>query len=56
MAAACLTDLFLYDLKVLDPVKHAVHTGVDNSLILKNLRRLSDSGADIVIRIPLIPE
>ena len=55
MATACLTDLFLYDLKVLDPVKHAVHTGVDNSLILKNLRRLSDSGADIVIRIPLIP-
>jgi pyruvate formate lyase activating enzyme len=55
MAAARLTDLFLYDLKVLDPVKHALHTGVDNDLILKNLRLLSDSGAEVAIRIPLIP-
>jgi pyruvate formate lyase activating enzyme len=55
METARLTNLFLYDLKMMDPAKHAVHTGVDNDLILNNLRRLSDSDAEIVIRIPLIP-
>ena len=48
------TDLFLYDLKIIDPEKHKKWTGVDNGLILSNLRILSESGADIEIRIPLI--
>jgi pyruvate formate lyase activating enzyme len=52
---AQLTDLFLYDLKVLDPQKHFAHTGVDNTKIVSNLRLLSVAGADIIIRIPLIP-
>lgn len=55
LKAARLTDLFLYDLKALDPGKHRAHTGVDNTLILSNLRMLSAAGADIVVRIPLIP-
>jgi len=55
MKAARLTDLFLYDLKVLDPQKHRANTGVDNTKILSNLRLLSAAGADIIIRIPLIP-
>jgi pyruvate formate lyase activating enzyme len=55
MRTAALTDLFLYDLKVLDPQKHREHTGVDNAGILANLRQLSAAGADIVIRIPLVP-
>jgi pyruvate formate lyase activating enzyme len=55
MQAARLTDLFLYDLKVLDPQKHRANTGVDNAKILSNLRLLSAAGADIIIRIPLIP-
>jgi pyruvate formate lyase activating enzyme len=55
MRAARLTDLFLYDLKVLDPQKHRANTGVDNAKILSNLRLLSAAGADIIIRIPLIP-
>ena len=50
-----LTDLFLYDLKLMDPAAHKINTGVDNAKILSNLRRLSERGADIVIRIPLIP-
>ena len=49
------TDLFLYDLKVIDPARHREHTGVDNALILSNLRLLSAAGAAITIRIPLIP-
>ena len=38
LKAAELTDLFLYDLKVLDPQKHRANTGVDNRRILANLR------------------
>ena len=56
LKAAELCNLFLYDLKVLDPQKHRANTGVDNSRILENLSALSASGADIIIRIPLIPE
>jgi pyruvate formate lyase activating enzyme len=55
LQVARFTDLFLFDLKALDPVTHRTHTGVDNAGILANLRQLSGSGADIVIRIPLIP-
>jgi pyruvate formate lyase activating enzyme len=49
------TELFLYDIKVIDPFKHRAHTGVDNAAILSNLRLLSETGVEIVIRIPLIP-
>ena len=48
------TDLFLFDLKHMDPAKHQLHTGQDNRLILANLRLLSDSGANIFLRLPLI--
>jgi pyruvate formate lyase activating enzyme len=48
------TDLFLYDLKLMNPVQHKKWTGVDNRLILKNLKVLAKSGANINIRIPLI--
>ena len=48
-------DLFLYDLKIMDEEKHKQATGVPNDLILENLKRLSDKGAIIHIRIPLIP-
>jgi len=48
------TDLFLYDLKMIDTDKHKFYTGVDNRLILENLKTLAESGAAIQIRIPLI--
>ncbi len=48
------TDLFLYDLKLMDSNKHKEWTGAGNKRILKNLRALADSGAEIQIRIPLI--
>ena len=48
------TDLFLYDLKMMDPVKHKQYTGVSNELILKNLQALSKTQKRIIIRIPLI--
>ena len=48
------TDLFLYDLKLMDPEKHKQWTGVGNRRILQNLEALAKNGADIQIRIPLI--
>jgi len=48
------TDLFLYDLKLMDSQRHKQFTGVSNERILANLRVLAASGANINIRIPLI--
>lgn len=50
-----VTNLFLFDLKQMDPELHRRYTGSDNAQILANLRRLSEAGAAIEIRIPLIP-
>jgi pyruvate formate lyase activating enzyme len=49
------TDLFLVDLKLMDSVAHQHYTGVSNELILENIRRLSESEAASIIRIPVIP-
>jgi len=51
--AAGLADLVLYDLKIVDPEKHAAYTGVRNGIILDNLRKLSATGRPIAVRIPL---
>lgn len=48
------TDLFLYDLKLMDPVQHKKWTGRDNYIILDNLKLLAEKGAKINIRIPFI--
>lgn len=46
--------MFLYDLKLADSKRHIKYTGVDNSIILENLRNLSRDGANINLRIPII--
>jgi pyruvate formate lyase activating enzyme len=48
------TDLFLFDLKMMDSEKHRRWIGVPNGKILGNLKKLSATGATIFIRIPLI--
>lgn len=48
------TELFLFDLKVMDAAKHKKWTGVSNKLILENLKILAETGANINIRVPLI--
>ena len=53
--AAQKADLFLCDIKHIDPAAHKQYTGVDNSIILSNIKLLSDLGKDIIIRVPLIP-
>ncbi len=50
-----LTGLFLYDLKALDPALHQKLTGADNALILENLKRLAQAGANLNLRIPVVP-
>lgn len=49
-------DTYLYDVKCADSELHQAFTGQRNELILDNLERLSDSGANIWIRIPVIPD
>lgn len=49
------TELFLYDLKHMDSEKHRRYTGVPNEQILSNLESLAKHGANIDIRIPIIP-
>lgn len=48
-------DLFLYDIKLWDSDRHRAATGVPNELILENLQRLTDAGAEVFIRTPIIP-
>ena len=54
-AVAKVTDLWLYDIKGMDPARHKEHTHVDNGPILRNLRWLDAHGAKIVLRCPMIP-
>lgn len=49
------TDLFLYDLKNMDPWLHTQYTGVDNELIQSNADYLLERGAGLIFRIPVIP-
>ena len=46
--------LFLYDIKCIDPDLHKRFTGVSNHRILENFQRLYESGAPIWVRVPLI--
>ena len=55
LKAAGLAELFLYDLKHMDPEKHRRFTGVSNAKILANLKCLSRQKTEIVIRFPMVP-
>ena len=45
---------FMYDFKAFDSVLHKRLTGQDNTLILSNLKALSDAGARLDLRLPII--
>lgn len=49
------TDKIIADIKLIDPARHRAATGVDNALILNNIARLAEKGANVLIRVPLIP-
>jgi pyruvate formate lyase activating enzyme len=50
------TNLFLYDLKIMDPELHIKYTDVTNNTILSNLDYLLTNNLDVILRIPIIPE
>ncbi len=49
------TDLFLYDLKVIDSRRHVALTGVANEPIHANLAALCETGVGIELRVPVVP-
>jgi len=55
LGVAPITDLFLYDLKFMDDVRHRRYTGVSNAAILNNLEALGSIHSNIWLRVPLIP-
>lgn len=51
-----LVDLWLYDYKETDARLHLKYTGVSQTPIVENLKRLHDTGARILLRCPMIPQ
>jgi pyruvate formate lyase activating enzyme len=49
------TDLFLFDIKHLNPIRHHELTGSSNEKILENLHWLRKKNANVILRLPLIP-
>ncbi|MBR5011215.1 MAG: glycyl-radical enzyme activating protein [Clostridia bacterium] len=50
-----LVDIFLIDIKAIDPAIHKSCTGVSNEIILDNLRYIDSLGKKYEIRIPFVP-
>lgn len=52
---ASFVSLWLYDLKLLDDAEHMRYADASNAVPLENLRWLLRSGAEVIVRIPIIP-
>lgn len=52
--ASRYADLFLYDIKLMEDVKHKEFVGVSNKIILNNLVKLSQIHNNINLRLPII--
>lgn len=50
-----LTDLFLYDLKLMEDAAHRQYVGTPVAPVLENLDSLSQSGARVKVRVPIVP-
>ena len=53
--SAEFVDVYLFDFKESNPERHKAFTGVDNKLILENLRLIDSLGKAIILRCPIIP-
>lgn len=51
-----LTDLFITDIKQMDDHLHRQNTGVGNDLILQNIKKLTEAGKPVILRLPIIPD
>jgi pyruvate formate lyase activating enzyme len=49
------TDLFLYDLKHMNSLKHQTVVGVPNNIIHDNFRKLVGLNKKVIVRVPVIP-
>lgn len=47
-------DMILYDIKHMNNEMHRKYVGVENSLILENLKKTAELGKKIIVRIPVI--
>lgn len=50
-----VTDLVMFDLKLLDAEKHKAATGVSNKRILANIERLGRTAKPLIMRTPIVP-
>lgn len=48
-------DTFMMDIKHMNSAKHKLFTGVSNEKILSNAKKIAESGANLIIRTPVIP-
>lgn len=48
-------DYILMDIKHIDSEKHKAYTTKPNELILENAKKIAESGANLTIRVPVIP-
>ena len=48
-------DTFMMDIKHMNSAKHKLFTGQPNELILSNAKKIAESGANLIIRTPVIP-
>ena len=55
MSLVPFVDEFLIDIKIMDDEKHRKTVGVSNAKILRNFEALCRTGADIRVRVPIIP-
>lgn len=52
---ASLVDLMIIDIKHMESEKHQKWTGVDNAIILENIRWMKHENKPFIVRIPVIP-
>ncbi|AGL00208.1 glycyl-radical enzyme activating protein [Desulfoscipio gibsoniae] len=52
---ATYADMFLYDIKHMNSLKHQAFVGVPNNIIHDNLRKLVKLGKKVIVRVPVIP-
>ena len=50
-----LTDLVLFDVKLMDDARHREFMGAGNELILENLSAAAQSARQVAVRIPVVP-
>ncbi len=48
-------DLWLTDIKHMNPAKHKEFTGVENTVMLENIKRLAKDGKKLIVRVPVVP-